>query len=124
MEVELAARLSARLGESPVWLEASRALVWVDIARGTVHRLAGGRSEVESIALDAAPSALAPRLRGGLVVAAKGGFLALDDDAWSAPAPPPPGRVKLPAIAPVEPGLRGRRMNDGKCDRRGRFWAG
>jgi sugar lactone lactonase YvrE len=56
--------------------------------------------------------AVVPRRRGGLVAAMQNGFKAVD---------PETGAVSL--IANPEADKPGNRFNDGKCDRRGRFWA-
>ena len=50
---------------------------------------------------------------GGLVAALRDGF------AFFAP-----GSSTMSRLLPVERSLTGNRMNDGKCDSRGRFWAG
>jgi sugar lactone lactonase YvrE len=57
--------------------------------------------------------AAAPRIGGGLVLALQNGFGLLETDT---------GRVEM--IADTEADRPGSRMNDGKCDSAGRFWAG
>jgi sugar lactone lactonase YvrE len=57
-------------------------------------------------------SAVAPREAGGFLLASRPGFATLDDS----------GVFSL--IVEVEAELPENRMNDGKCDPRGRFWAG
>jgi sugar lactone lactonase YvrE len=102
---------SAELGEGPCWDAESQSLYWVDIPASRVHRLsAGGVHSSWDVGLS--PGAVVPRASGGLAVAAGNGFLSLD---------PLTGTVKELAAAP---GLPGTRMNDGKCDRAGRFYAG
>jgi sugar lactone lactonase YvrE len=102
---------TAELGEGPVWDRASGALFWVDIPVGRVHRLADG-GEHSSWEVGLPVGAVVPRAGGGLVVAAGNGFYALD---------PATGAVVPLADAPGEPDTR---MNDGACDRAGRFYAG
>ncbi|MGN6681663.1 MAG: SMP-30/gluconolactonase/LRE family protein, partial [Streptosporangiaceae bacterium] len=102
---------SAELGEGPCWDAESQSLYWVDIPASRVHRLsAGGVHSSWDVGLS--PGAVVPRASGGLAVAAGNGFLSLD---------PLTGTVTDLAAAP---GLPGTRMNDGKCDRAGRFYAG
>ena len=102
---------SAELGEGPCWDAESQSLYWVDIPASRVHRLsAGGVHSSWDVGLS--PGAVVPRASGGLAVAAGNGFLSLD---------PLTGTVTELAAAP---GLPGTRMNDGKCDRAGRFYAG
>ena len=58
-------------------------------------------------------SSLALRDSGGLVAAMRSGFCFVDLD-----------RAEVHEIADPERHLPGNRFNDGKCDARGRFWAG
>jgi sugar lactone lactonase YvrE len=101
----------ASLGEGPCWDPGRQCLYWVDIPAGTVHRLAGGAHA--SWRIGQPVSAVAVRDSGGLVLAARDGFLALDLEAgtWS-------------VIAEVEADRPGNRMNDAACDRAGRMFAG
>jgi sugar lactone lactonase YvrE len=102
---------AATLGEGPCWDSASGALYWVDIPAGRVHRLDGDGAH-DSWEAGQAVGAVVTRASGGLVLAARSGFLTLD-----------PGTG---AVAPLVPlGLApGVRMNDGACDSAGRFFAG
>jgi sugar lactone lactonase YvrE len=111
VEVALADR--AEMGETPVWSASEGALYWIDIRRERVYRwhpASGARNEwligctVGSIGL---------RQGGGLIVASRRGLEALDLKSGA-----------LTAIADPEAGLADRRLNDGKVDRAGRFWAG
>jgi sugar lactone lactonase YvrE len=101
------------LGEGPVWDEREQKLLFVDILRGSVFRFDPGDGGLEEFAVGEAVGALAPRLSGGLVLATARGFSTLDLDS---------GHVGPLAI--LDDSLRGGRMNDGKCDPVGRFWAG
>ncbi len=56
--------------------------------------------------------AVAVRASGGLVMAAADGFRSLEADG---------SQTVLAEVEADDPGMR---MNDGKCDRHGRFWAG
>jgi sugar lactone lactonase YvrE len=101
----------AELGEGPCWDPTTSSLYWVDIPAGRVHRLdATGMHSSWDVGMPA--GAVVPRAGGGLVVAAGNGFLVLD---------PVTGAVVELAAAP---GLPQTRMNDGACDRAGRFYAG
>ena len=102
---------AAELGEGPCWDAETESLFWVDIPSARVHRLsAAGVHSSWDVGKPA--GAVVPRSGGGLVVAAGNGFLSLD---------PLTGSVAELAAAPGQPGTR---MNDGKCDRAGRFYAG
>ncbi len=113
MDVELVLDARAELGESPVWDDRRRRLLFVDIARGHVHEFdpASGRDRIYEVGQPVGAVALASR--GDWVVAARDGFFRLDPDT---------GRVTV--IAHVELDLTGNRMNDGAVDAAGRFWAG
>ena len=102
----------ASLGEGPCWDAKAGALYWTDIPAHRVHRLTGDGAHAEWDA-GQPPGAVVPRAGGGLVLAARDGFLAMD-----------PGTGSLSMLAAVEPDIPGNRMNDGACDRAGRFFAG
>src|SRR5260370_38106599 len=101
----------ASLGEGPCWDAASGSLYWVDIEVGRVLRLDGGGA-FRGWDVGQAVGAVVVRSSGGLVLAARDGFLTLDPESG--------------AVAPlVTVGLpEGCRMNDGACDQAGRFFAG
>jgi sugar lactone lactonase YvrE len=101
----------SELGEGPFWDITAQALYWVDIPAQRVHRRdADGTHTSWDVGLPV--GAVVPRESGGLCVAAGNGFYALDEET---------GAVE--EIAPA-PGLPHTRLNDGKCDRAGRFYAG
>jgi sugar lactone lactonase YvrE len=102
----------ASLGEGPCWDAKAGALYWTDIPAHRVHRVTGDGAHTEWDT-GQPPGAVVPRAGGGLVLAARDGFLAMD-----------PGTGRLSMLAAVEPDLPGNRMNDGACDRAGRFFAG
>ncbi len=100
------------LGEGPIWSTQERKLYWVDILAPAI--LSGDPSTGEFAAkpMPELIGAVVPRRRGELVAAMQSGFKAVD---------PTTGAVSL--IAAPEVNKPGNRFNDGKCDRRGRFWA-
>lgn len=105
------ADVRATLGEGPVWVEREQALYWVDIPERKLFRW----SEAEGDATCELPfhlCSLAPRVGGGFIGAGYEGFLEIDRDLQPTPLGNP------------ESELPGNRFNDGKVDRRGRFWAG
>ncbi|WP_338201619.1 SMP-30/gluconolactonase/LRE family protein [Candidatus Nephthysia bennettiae] len=113
MEVELVLDAHAEVGEGPAWDPASTRLVWVDITRSQVHLFDPSTASDISFDVGEHVGAAAPRAAGGLVLALRGGFGVLDLQT---------GGVE--AIADTEASNPKNRMNDGKCDRAGRFWAG
>lgn len=111
--VELVLDAGADLGEAPSWDAGEQLLIWVDITAGIVHRFdpITGRDEV--LETGQPVGAAVPTTSGRLALAVRDGFRLLD---------PETGRTEPVAeIAATDPPTL---MNDGKCDREGRFWAG
>jgi L-arabinonolactonase len=102
-----------QLAEGPLWDPIERSLFWVDIPAGLVQRFDPASGARAAWTLPEGVGALALREKGGLVVALASGFALFD-----------PASGALRRLASPEAGLPDNRMNDGKCDRRGRFWAG
>jgi sugar lactone lactonase YvrE len=101
----------ARLGEGPHWDIPTQTLYWVDIPAGEVHRrTADGAHTSWQVGLPV--GAVVPAVSGELCIAAGNGFYGLDTES---------GAIR--EIAAV-PGLPHTKMNDGACDREGRFYAG
>lgn len=110
---ELVLDACANVGEGPTWDDERGQLIWVDIPNGLVHRF--DPSADRDVFVDAGQpvGAAVPAASGGLVLAARDGFALLDEVSGD-----------FTMIAEVEADDRQMRMNDGKCDSRGRFWAG
>jgi sugar lactone lactonase YvrE len=102
----------SELGEGPCWDDATNSLYWVDIPACQVLRLTDDGA-VASWDAGQPVGAVALREGGGLVLAAEDGFCALDLATGA-----------LGRLAEVDHGQPGIRMNDGACDRAGRFFAG
>ena len=125
-------RVDARtqLGEGPTWDRVAEQLRWVDILGSRVHRFRPADDRVgPSLATGRHVGAAVPRARGGLVLALAGGFALLEPAADPADVDEqhPSDGPAAPDIAiaiPVEADRPENRMNDGKCDPAGRFWAG
>jgi sugar lactone lactonase YvrE len=111
--VELALPARAELGEGACWDARSQTLFWVDILRGRVHRFSPATAACRSFDVGQPVGAAALREAGGLVLALRDGFATLDLDTGA-----------LTWIARVEDDRPSQRMNDGRCDASGRFWAG
>lgn len=104
-----------QLAESPVWDAASERFYWVDIA---AQRLCWGNEaggHVQHADLPIVISAIALQRGGGFIAATEHGFAHLDLDG---------GRAVLTRPTRVAELTTGWRMNDGACDRQGRFWSG
>lgn len=104
---------AAHIGEGPVWDEREGALYWVNIERNELHRFrpSTGLDEVADVGRPV--GAVGLRRGSGLVLALQGGFGTVDAFGAS---------VRM--LAEVEADKLGNRMNDGKPDAAGRFWAG
>ena len=112
-DVELVVDAHAEVGEGPVWHAPQAVLIWVDITRNLVHRYKPSTGQNGTIDVGQPVGAAVARASGGLVLALRDGFGALD---------PTTGEVQI--IAAVEADIPGNRMNDGAVDSAGRFWAG
>src|SRR3954466_15109251 len=112
-EAELVHDAHATLGEGPVWSARERVLYWVDIEQNRVHRWDPAAQRASQVTLPHMPGAVVERASGGLGVAGQRVFAALDF-----------ATGKLGRWAQPEREIPGNRLNDGKVDARGRFWAG
>ena len=112
-DVRVAAPAAAFLGEGPVWSAEARRLYWVDILAPALHASDPETGETTVQRMPELIGCVALRARGGFVAGMQGGFKTVD-----------PGSGAITLIADPEADRPGNRFNDGKCDRRGRFWAG
>jgi sugar lactone lactonase YvrE len=103
----------ALLGEGPIWDTVNRVLYWVDIKSPAVHRFDPTTGRDTEWPMPETVGCLALRAGGGLVVALRSGFHFFD---------PETGAIQ--AVFAPELDRPQNRFNDGKPDRRGRFWAG
>lgn len=110
--VEVAVRAEALLGEGPLWSARDGRLLWVDILAPSIHVSDPATGEDRVLATEEMVASLAPRRAGGFVAAARSGLRVLGEQGL--------GAVLAAPIAQNAP----LRLNDGKCDRRGRFWVG
>jgi L-arabinonolactonase len=106
------------LGEGPVWDVEEGRLYWVDgtgrrVGQPSIWRLDPRSGKIDNWSLDRDVGALALRQGGGAVLALDDGFYFFDFES---------GALEL--IRKVDPDQPRTRLNDGKCDRRGRFFAG
>ncbi len=113
VEVTCAVDCRDRLGESPVWCPREKRLYWLDIKGRTISRFTPETGEHAVFPVDEQPGSLVLRERGGMIVAFYGGFRFFE---------PETGAIET--VHEVEVETPESRMNDGRCDRQGRFWAG
>lgn len=105
------------LAESLFWDPAGQCLTWIDAWRASVHSLdlSTGRMQVADFAaaLGGRPiGSIARHSAGGLIGGVKGGFYRLHPACGEA--------ERLHDAEQERPSTN--RLNDGKCDRAGRFW--
>lgn len=101
------------VGEVPLWDVAEQALYWVDIEGMRLHRLIPESGKTSIWHMPERIASFALRERGGLVVAFASGLAFLDLPT-----------MKVDWIARPEAHLPSNRFNEGKVDRKGRFWVG
>jgi sugar lactone lactonase YvrE len=101
------------VAEGPVWDAARKVLVWVDIYRGEVHLFDPASGQDTAFGVGQPVGAAATTTSGDLILALRDGFGRLD-----------PATGELRMVAAVEADRGDSLMNDGKCDRAGRFLAG
>jgi L-arabinonolactonase len=111
--IECVVDAKALLGEAACWDAAEQCLWWLDIYAHTLHRYQPARRYAATFPAPAAAGSLAIREQGGLVVAMGSGFYFFD-----------PGTGQFTLAADVPNISANTRMNDGRTDRQGRFWAG
>lgn len=114
VEVRCAVATTNRLGETPLWCPVTRSVWWIDIEEPKLQQFTPTTGAYRSFALPG-PNAgsLAFHAAGGFVVAIGATLHGFDPDTGT-----------LAAVVTVEPDDRDTRLNDGRCDARGRLWIG
>lgn len=100
------------LGESVIWHPAEEVLYWVDVRAPALYRLERS-GQVTTLPLPGLAGGVVPRRAGGIAIALQDGFYTLDTRTGAATL-----------LIDPEPDKPENRINDGRCDRAGRFWAG
>jgi sugar lactone lactonase YvrE len=95
-----------------VWLAADRKLMWVDGTGCRIEWLDPSTGIVDVLDVGRTIGAAAPALNGRFIGTLNHDFALID----------PAGSITV--LSTVEANLPDNRLNDGKCDSRGRFWAG
>ncbi len=111
MKLELIWDAHADIGEGPLWWEDR--LYWVDIPAGNLYTYIPKTDERLTVNLPHKIGTVVPRASGGLVLALDNGLALFD-----------PKTEKLTSLPNPPAEILAGRFNDGKCDPRGRFWAG
>jgi L-arabinonolactonase len=101
------------LGECPLWDERTLTLWWVDIHQRLVLEYSEGQDAPRQHKFNEPVGAIALQENGRLMVALADAFVDYD-----------PKISKILGVTPVDVGRSGVRLNDGRCDRQGRFLCG
>src|SRR6266516_4663587 len=112
-EIACVAHTEDILGEVPRWHPTERVLYWIDAFKPAIHRLDPVSAALESWTPPEKLGSFAPRVDRGLLIAGRGGLAHYD-----------PASGVLDRIVDPEAGGAVNILNDGRCDRRGRFWVG
>lgn len=112
IEIECALEAGDAIGESPLWCAKAQTLYWVDIAAPAIKSLAFPGRRYRQWPMPEAIGSIG-HARTGLVAGMKSGFYLVELEN---------GTRKAIALLPDHAARM--RCNDGKCDRRGRFWCG
>lgn len=111
-DCECVQRIAATCGESPMWSVREQALYWTDNLGAVIHRLDPESGSAQNFVLGQNVMGIGLRKRGGLVLALAKQLAFYE----------PGGELEL--LMGVEYDQPHNRFNDGKVDRRGRYWAG
>ncbi len=116
--IECVVSAANHLGEGPLWDVEQGVLYWVDgtgrrVGNPSIWRLDPRTGKTRNWSLDHDVGAMALRADGNAVLALDDGFYFFDFESGA-----------LDLIEAIDPDLERSRLNDGKVDRRGRFFAG
>jgi sugar lactone lactonase YvrE len=103
------------LGETPLWCELTQSLLWLDIDNGRLQRWHPASGRHDTFTFDA-------RHAGTLALMRKPGQVLLGLDVGLHVFDLATGALQL--LCEVEPPDSGNRLNDGRCDAKGRLWVG
>lgn len=113
ISVSIAVEDANLLGESPCWHEEDGCLYWVDAYAPAIRRFNPATGGLASFAMPAEIGSFVFASDGSLVAGMRTGFNRVDLQA---------GTVRpIANPLPDDPRML---LNDGKCDRRGRYWCG
>lgn len=116
MTAELIVDARNAVGECPVWVPEEDALYWVDIPNGGLQRWSAASGHFTAWKAAQMLACIARTDAGSWVAGMESGFFQL--------TPYNDGSLDTVSLAPVAHPRADMRLNDGRCDRQGRFWAG
>ncbi|AZE67976.1 gluconolactonase [Pseudomonas synxantha] len=116
MSAELIVDARNAVGECPVWVPEENALYWVDIPNGSLQRWDAATGYLSAWKAPQMLACIARTQVGNWVAGMETGFFELTTHN--------DGSLDTTLLAGVEHPRPDMRLNDGRCDRQGRFWAG
>ena len=116
MDAELIVDARNAVGECPVWVPGENALYWVDIPNGGLQRWSAASGHIAAWTAPHMLACIARTEAGNWVAGMESGFFQL--------TPHNDGSLDTTLLAGIEHPRDDMRLNDGRCDRQGRFWAG
>jgi sugar lactone lactonase YvrE len=112
-KLELILDAHCQLAESPVWLEQSKRLLFVDITGRRMFKFDPNSQGLETCVIEEDVGCVAPEMNGGFVAGLRSGLWMLDEQGR---------KQRLLAANPEDSKVS--RFNDGRVDPSGRFLAG
>jgi sugar lactone lactonase YvrE len=106
----------SELGESPFWHPHEQCLYWCDIQGFALHAWSPATGLHRQWNTSGEPGCCAPAADGKVVIGLRDGFYLLDTATGAL--------AVLALLPPAQHDTRVLRLNDGRCDTAGRFWAG
>lgn len=106
----------SELGESPFWHPLEKSLYWCDIQGQRVNAWTPRDGRHRHWEMPSEPGCCAPAADRKVVIGLRNGFHLLDTATGTLAA--------LALLPPAQHDTRVLRLNDGRCDTAGRFWAG
>ena len=110
MNIRAISEVISDLGEGPIWSADTNSVTWTDITQNTFHTADIDTGKTMSFGVPSMVGAIAHSKEGGYIAATQKGFARIGVDGKYSP---------LHSFLPDD-----MRMNDGKVDPAGRFWAG
>jgi len=112
-KLELVLDARAQIAEGPFWDQKKELLYWVDILEKKINIYNPAAEKNETIQLKKMIGAAIPTKNGKLLAALEDGLYIIDE-----------GTSEQKFLVNPESNTAQTRFNDGKCDRKGRFWVG
>lgn len=110
MDIRAISEVVSDLGEGPIWTPETNSVTWTDITQNTFHTANIDTGKTESFGVPSMIGAIAHTKDGHYIAATQKGFARISVDGQYSP---------LHSFLQDD-----MRMNDGKVDPAGRFWAG